>query len=72
MCQYEKQRVDILQKEIKYMEENETYVLTEWAIMQQVLCDFGIVVNRTVANAIFEEFIRRLEKSGYLKRNKNK
>ena len=37
MYQYEKQRVDILQKEIKYMEENETYVLTEWAIMQQVL-----------------------------------
>lgn len=64
--------MDILQKEIKYMEENETYVLTEWAIMQQVLCDFGIVVNRTVANAIFEEFIRRLEKSEYLKRNKNK
>lgn len=52
------------------MEENETYVLTEWAIMQQVLCDFGIVVNKTVANAIFEEFIRRFEKSGYLKRNK--
>ena len=64
--------MDISQKEIKYMEENETYVLTEWAIMQQVLCDFGIVVNRTVANAIFEEFIRRFEKSGYLKRNKNK
>lgn len=62
--------MDILQKEIKYMEENETYVLTEWAIMQQVLCDFGIVVNKTVANAIFEEFIRRFEKSGYLKRNK--
>ena len=72
MYQYEKQRADISQKEIKYMEENETYVLTEWAIMQQVLCDFGIVVNRTVANAIFKEFIRRLEKSGYLKRNKNK
>lgn len=50
------------------MEEKEKYVLTEWAIMQQVLCDFGIVVNRTVANAIFEEFIRRLEKSGYLER----
>mgnify|MGYP004529523425 FL=1 len=54
------------------MEEKDEYVLTEWAIMQQVLCDFGIVVNRTVANAIFEEFIRRLEKSGYLKRNKRK
>lgn len=61
-----------MRKEIKYMEENETYVLTEWAIMQQVLCDFGIIVNKTVANAIFEEFIRRLENSGYLKRNKNK
>ncbi len=54
------------------MEEKEEYVLTEWAIMQQVLCDFGIIVNKTVANAIFEEFIRRFEKSGYLKRNKNK
>lgn len=50
------------------MEENETYILTEWAIMQQVLCDFGIAVNKTVANAIFEEFMRRLEESGYLER----
>lgn len=63
MYQYEKQRVDISQKEIKNGRKEE-YVLTEWAIMQQVLCDFGIVVNKTVANAIFEEFIRRLEKSG--------
>lgn len=54
------------------MEEKEEYVLTEWAIMQQVLCDFGIVVNRTVANAVFEELMRRLVESGYLKRNKNK
>ena len=58
----------IYRRKILKMEENETYVLTEWAIMQQVLCDFGIVVNRTVANAIFEEFIRRFEKSGYLER----
>ena len=50
------------------MEEKEEYVLTEWAIMQQVLCDFGIIVNKTVANAIFEKFIRRLEKKRILEK----
>ena len=50
------------------MEEKEEYVLTEWAIMQQVLCDFGIIVNKTVANAVFEELMRRLVESGYLNR----
>lgn len=42
--------------------------LTEQAIMQLVLKDFGIDVNITIAKYILEELFDKLEKHGYVEK----
>lgn len=51
-------------------DENVKYRLTAQAIMQMVLCDFGINISLTMARAICNEFMRRMVKSEHIEANK--
>lgn len=44
----------------------EVYRITEQAIMQSVLKDYGIEVSDRMANAIFRDFMEIMEKNDYV------
>lgn len=58
-------------EEIKDMfnDEEVTYVLTEHALLYEILKDYGIDVgvwNKTIWRHIYEDFMLRLEQAGYV------
>lgn len=63
-------------EEIKDMFDDEEvrYVLTEHALLYEILKDYGIVVgewNKTIWRHIYEDFMLGLEKAGYVSRGSN-